>query len=599
MADTISHRGPDGEGYFVDSNIGLAHRRLSIIDIDGGEQPMFNDQGTIGIVFNGEIYNYIELRELLTKLGHSFKTNSDTEVIIKAYEQWGFACQEKLNGMWAFAIWDAKEKHMFLSRDRLGEKPLNYMVYGNSFLFGSEIKSILAYTGDVEPDSEMHELYLFLGYIPSPKTYYKSIKKLSAGKYLVVKKGKVHEHAYWDLPDIEETDLLKDKKQVIKRLDELLHDSVKMRMRSDVPYGAFLSGGLDSSGIVSIMSEISSYPINTYTIGFNEKRFDERNSARIIADLFETEHIEKMVDKSSLEASIRKILYHFDEPFADPAAIPTSYLAKSAAEHVKMVLTGDGGDEVFAGYSNYQSEHFANKYKSLPSFLKKGVSGLIGGMATLVTGDTRYKLNRAKRVLNSFNLPFEERLVTKFVKIDPSETKLLLKDHYHTIDDFIASTLKNCRLKDSFYRLNYFHLKVALPEQMLMKVDKMSMASSLETRAPLLDHRIVELMYQVDKKLKMPTYKDTGVKYMLKSVMKNRLPDEILNRKKQGFEVPLREWFKEGEFENVLNSTQPSTFFNEPMIKRLLNENNRGEFDHGTLLWRILLLQRWDTRSSA
>ena len=361
MADTIAYRGPDHDGYFTDKFVGLAHRRLSIIDLEGGNQPMFNEGKNICIVFNGEIYNYVELKNELINLGHSFNTTSDTEVIIKAYEQWGFTCQERFNGMWAFALWDAKEQFLFLSRDRLGEKPLYYMLYRNTFLFGSEIKSILAYTGDVEPDGEMHELYLFLGYIPSPKTYYKSIKKLPAGNYLIVKKDKIKEYSYWNLPDIGEQDLLKNKNLVTNRLNELIYDSVSMRMRSDVPYGAFLSGGLDSSCIVSTMSEISSFPIKTFTIGFEEKAFDERDSARIIADRFKTEHTEEIVYRSSLEGSIQKVLHHFDEPFADPATIPTSFLAKSASKHVKMALTGDGGDEVFAGYSNYQKRTFSQE----------------------------------------------------------------------------------------------------------------------------------------------------------------------------------------------------------------------------------------------
>lgn len=598
MADTISYRGPDGEGYFIHDFIGLAHRRLSIIDLEGGDQPMFNERRDISIVFNGEIYNYLELQDELIKLGHSFATDSDTEVIIKSYEQWGFACQEKFNGMWAFAIWDAKEQHLFLSRDRLGEKPLNYMLYQNTFLFGSEIKSILAYTGAVEPDHEMHELYLFLGYIPSPYTYYKSIEKLPAGKYLIVKKNKIHEHTYWDLPEIGEKDMMRDKNQVVAQLNELLYDSVKIRMRSDVPYGAFLSGGLDSSCIVSLMSEISPFPVKTFTIGFNEKAFDERDNARIIADKFRTEHTEEIVNKSSLEKSIQKVLHHFDEPFADPAAIPTSYLAQNAARYVKMVLTGDGGDEVFAGYSNYQSELFASGYqKVMPGFTKKITPAIINLIAKMVTGNTRYKLNRIKRVLESFNIPFDKRLITKFVKISPNQIKLLTNNKSYPIDDYISTILSNCKLNDPFYRLNYFQLKGSLPDQMLVKVDKMSMANSLETRAPLLDHRIVELMYQVDKSLKMPTYKDRGVKYMLKSSMTNKLPAEILYRKKQGFEVPLREWFKDREFENVLNSTHSSSEFNAPMIKKLIKENNKGQFDHGTLLWRLLLVQRWLDRS--
>ncbi|MBD0852594.1 asparagine synthase (glutamine-hydrolyzing) [Maribacter arenosus] len=600
MADTISYRGPDGEGFFIDSFVGLAHRRLSIIDLGSGDQPMFNEKKTISIVFNGEIYNYIELKEELKKLGHSFVTSSDTEVIIKAYEQWGFACQEKLNGMWAFALWDAAKQHLFISRDRLGEKPLNYMLYKDSFLFGSEIKSILAYTGAVEPNTDMDELYLFFGYVPSPNTYYKSIKKLPAGNYLVVKNNKVTEHSYWDLPDIDELDLRKDKSKVNAELSELLYDSVRMRMRSDVPYGAFLSGGLDSSSIVAIMSEISSFPVKTFTIGFNEKAFDERDNARIIADKFKTEHYEKIVDKSSLEKSIKDILHHFDEPFADPAAIPTSYLAESAAKHVKMVLTGDGGDEVFTGYSNYQSELFAKRYQnSMPGFLKKSLPAMVDGIGNIATGNIRYKLNRIKRVLDSFNVTFGERLITKFVKIPPPEIKQLLTGNAFPIENFISDTLGNCRLKDPFYRLNYFHLKVSLPDQMLVKVDKTSMANSLETRAPLLDYRIVDLIYQVDKSLKMPTYTDKGVKYMLKNAMQNKLPNEILNRRKQGFEVPLREWFKDSEFDNVLTSTNSLKSLNQKMIKRLIEENQKGKVDHGTLLWRILLLQRWMSQAIA
>ncbi|MDH3697589.1 MAG: asparagine synthase C-terminal domain-containing protein, partial [Flavobacteriaceae bacterium] len=383
------------------------------------------------------------------------------------------------------------------------------------------------------------------------------------------------------------------------QLSELLYDSVKIRMRSDVPYGAFLSGGLDSSCIVSTMSDISTYPVKTFTIGFSEKAFDERKSARLIADRFHTEHSEEIIDRSSLEESIQKILFHFDEPFADPAAIPTSFLAKSASNHVKMVLTGDGGDEVFAGYSTYQSEFFARNYlKVTPGLVKNSLPRLVGLISKLTSGTTRYKLNRIERVLDSFNLPFNERLITKLVKIPPSKVKQMMNRNSYPINDFISSTLGNCTLDDPFYRLNYYNLKVSLPDQMLVKVDKMSMANSLETRAPLLDYRIVELMYQVDKALKMPTYKDKGVKHMLKKIMVNKLPPEILNRKKQGFEVPLREWFKEKEFENVLNTSYSSTAFRPSMIKDIIEENKAGQIDHGTLLWRLLLLNRWLNNSS-
>ena len=594
MADPIHHRGPDGSGYFSNDRVGFAHRRLSIIDLEGGDQPMFNQTGEIGVIFNGEIYNYVELKEQLEKLGHKFLTQSDTEVIIKGYEEWGVDCQKKLNGMWAFALWDEKKQQLLVSRDRLGEKPLNYAISNGTFVFGSEIKSILAYTGPLEPEMDLLQIYLFLGFIPAPYTFYRSVFKLPAGKYLIVKDQEVREHTYWDLPDINEGDLLHDETEICRQLEELLYDSVSMRMRSDVPFGAFLSGGLDSSCIVSLMSEVSAYPIKTFTIGFEEKGYDERAMAKIVADRFKTEHHEHLVNRSSYSESLKNILFHYDEPFADPAAIPTAYLAESAAKQVKMVLTGDGGDEVFAGYSNYQSERFAQMYKDrAPNFLQGGLPKLIKSASPFFSGQFRYGLNRMQRVFDAMDMPFEKRLITKFIKISTEETKSLAFNKYMPIEEFITSALKGCSLKDPFYKLNYFNLKVSLPEQMMNKVDKMSMAYSLETRAPLLDHRIVELMYRVDKSLKMPTYRNSGVKHVLKKTMKSRLPEVIVQRQKKGFEVPLREWFKGREFDQALDLDFSSSGLNMALIKQLITENKSGKADHGKLLWRLVIFHTW------
>ena len=318
MSDVISYRGPDADGFFTNKNVGLAHRRLSIIDLSSGAQPMYNDDGQIVIVFNGEIYNYIEVEQELKALGHTFKTSSDTEVIIRAYEQWGMNCQQKFNGMWAFALWDNYKKQLFISRDRLGEKPLNYAVFDDTFVFGSEIKCIGAYGVPLKPNTDLLELFMFLGYVPEPYTFYNGIKKLKAGHCLLIKDGQVNEHKYWDLPEIKEKELITDERRVVSEFSELFRDSIRIRMRSDVAYGAFLSGGLDSSSIVSIMAEVSSQPVETFTIGFNEKKYDERNMAKIVARRFHTHHHEHLVDVATFDRSLKNILFHYDEPFADP-----------------------------------------------------------------------------------------------------------------------------------------------------------------------------------------------------------------------------------------------------------------------------------------
>ena len=589
MSDIISYRGPDGEGFYLNKNVGLAHRRLSIIDLASGAQPMFNDDKQISVVFNGEIYNYIEIEQELRSLGHRFRTSSDTEVIIRAYEQWGLDCQLKFNGMWSFALWDNRKQRLFISRDRLGEKPLYYGEFDNSLLFGSEIKTIGKYGLPLKPETDMLELFLFLGYIPEPYTFYKGINKLKAGHYLLIKNKHVSVHKYWDLPEVQE--LITDEKEVVRNFSGLLHDSIRIRMRSDVAYGAFLSGGLDSSSIVSVMSGISRQPVETFTIGFNEKRYDERPMAALIAKKFGTNHHEHIVNAGTLDNSLKNILFHYDEPFADPAAIPTEIVSQYAAEDVKMVLTGDGADEVLAGYSTYGSENLSARYRQLPGFIRRALPKVIDAGSSILSGNLRYKGNQAVRVLNNFNAPFQDRLISKSTKLSTRLMKSLYSGAPLQIEDFMENVLKNAGSKDPFYQLTYYNLKVSLPGQMLVKVDRMSMAHSLETRAPFLDHRIVEYMYGVDKKVKLPN--PGGVKNVLKKAMATQLPDEIINRRKKGFDVPLREWFRDDLFDKKLDKHYGQYGLNDQLVKGLFADNKTGRADHGALIWRILIYTGW------
>ena len=317
MTDIIHHRGPDGSGIYTQENIGLGHRRLSIIDLVTGDQPMFNRDQSIAIILNGEIYNYIELRDELIQLGCRFTTTSDTEVVIQAYETWGVDCLEKLNGMWAFALWDNNKKQLFISRDRIGEKPVFYSTWDNSFVFASEMKSIFEYGVERTPMLELLEIYMVTTSIPSPFTFYKQIKKLNPGHYILVNADGLKEVKYWDLPEIDEANMLRDKTFIYEEFEHLLTDSIKIRMRSDVPYGAFLSGGLDSSSIVALMSEISSFPINTFTIGFDDNSFDESKLAQEVADRFNTKHFLGTVEPEGFDEILKKVVFHYDEPFGD------------------------------------------------------------------------------------------------------------------------------------------------------------------------------------------------------------------------------------------------------------------------------------------
>ena len=593
MTDIIRYRGPDDEGHYVEGSIGLGHRRLAIIDLNTGDQPMFNEDKSIALVYNGEIYNYVELREELISLGFSFSTNSDTEVIIKAYEAWGTDCQSKFNGMWAFALWDKRSNQLLLSRDRIGEKPLHYTMVDNSIIFGSEIKSLFEYGMPKIFRPELIEIYLVLNNIPAPHTFFKDIYKLMPGHFIVVKDGKMTDNTYWDLPEIDESNMNTNKDDVYEQFEYLFRDSVRIRMRSDVPFGAFLSGGLDSSSIVATMSDISKFPVHTFTIGFNDIDFDESNLAAMVASRYKTNHIEGEAISDEFNEVLNSLSFHYDEPFGDSSAIPTGVVSKLAANKVKMVLTGDGGDEVLSGYTSYQGVKFANKYQKFPMFVRNSIYSLINLIIPLIKGRYRYKLNRIKNVLYTSNLDFNERIVNKRATTDFKTIKKLTSQIKGIIpvEDFMSDFMAKCPYKDEFYKLMWFNFKFDLPNDFLVKVDRMSMAYSLETRLPFLDHRLIEYMVHVHKDVKMQGWER-------KSVLRNTgfckgLPNDILHAPKKGFSIPLRNWFKDDSFRNTIGKARNlSSLLDEKMIDKILKENTEEIYDNGSFIWHLLILEK-------
>jgi asparagine synthase (glutamine-hydrolysing) len=595
MSETLRHRGPDEGGYFIRGPVALGHCRLTIIDTATGHQPMATSDGHLTIIFNGEIYNYLELREELRSLDHRFLTTSDTEVLVHAYEEWGTDLHRRLNGMWAFAIWDERQKQLFLSRDRVGEKPLHYSVWGGTFLFGSEIKALLAYGLPREANLDVLELYLSLGYVPAPFSFFKHVRKLLPGHYLLVRDGVVEDQSYWGLSTVDEKDFRTDKPNVYEEFEGLLKDSVRIRMRSDVPYGAFLSGGLDSSSVVALMSGISKLPVETFTIGFDEEEFDERDLARGVAATFKTNHHEHVVTYDSVDKSLDEILHHYDEPFGDSSAIPTGYVSEYAAKQVKMVLTGDGGDEVLSGYNAYQSEKLAHLYRMIPRMVGNiPLAGLKVG-TKLFHGRRRLQFERIKRVLDTSVMDFNDRMTTKASIAESGVIRRIvsrLDNKAISFKDYFNEFMSSCPYRDSFYRLMYYNFKLSLPEDMLVKVDRMSMAHSLETRLPFLDHRLVELMSTVHKDVKMSGFER---KTVLRRTIGKSLPQAVLKAPKKGFVVPLREWFKREQVQEELTRLMTSSPLDVDVkiIADIFRKNRSGEADYGNFIWTLFLLGRW------
>lgn len=595
MTDAIEHRGPDAEGQYVRGSVGLGNRRLAIIDLEGGDQPMASADGEVVITFNGEIYNHVELRARLEGLGHRFVSSSDTEVLLAAWRQWGTQMHRELNGMWAFAIWDNRQRRLFLSRDRLGEKPLHYANFDDSFVFGSELKCLLAYGMPKAPNVELTEVYLTLGYVPAPYTYFEGIHKLEAGEYMLVENGKVVRHRYWDLPQVDPRDMIADRAAVNERFEHLLRDSVRLRMRSDVPFGAFLSGGLDSSSIVALMSEIQSRPTATFTIGFEDPAFDERALAALVAGRFGTNHHTEEIRPESFTATLDAVDRAYDEPFGDSSAIPTGFVSEHARRHVKMVLTGDGGDEVLSGYNAYQTEKILPGYNRLPRLLRAMPPRMLGIAARCAPGHLGFRLKRLQGVAHNAALAFEQRLLSKTARADPALIRSLLPSlagRSMPVEEFLGDAMKGCSYTDGFYRQMYFNLKISLPDKMLVKVDRMSMAHSLEVRTPFLDHRLVEYMCTVAKGVKMRRFERKSV---LRDTLAKKLPGALLRAPKRGFGVPLYRWFRDGEFGDRARALTAAAAvpFEPAVVRELVEANASGKRDFGVFLWMLLVLDRW------
>lgn len=597
MVGMIEHRGPDDQGIWVGNGIALGHARLSIIDLTtAGHQPMPNEDGSILTVFNGEIYNFVELRSELSERGYRFKSHTDTEVILNGYHCWGEQIFQRLRGMFAIALWDKRNEQLVLARDRVGKKPLFYAWHGDVLLFGSEVKAILAWPGFMrEPEYEAIHHYLTLQYIPAPWSAFKGVKKLAQASYMVVSRdGKTNIRKYWALPEpmqARRRSLVELKEELVVLLDE----AVRVRMVADVPLGAFLSGGVDSSAVVAMMARHSSGRVKTFCIGFDEAGYDERAYARMVAERYDTDHYE-MVVRPNAAAILPLLAWHYNEPFADPSAIPTYYVAQIARQHVTVALNGDGGDESFLGYTRYLQCLQTEWISRLPRALRQLASHL------LQTIPPDMDCSRVLRVARRWLSYLSEKDSRRYA---PSMAYFYEHDKVAGYDRQLRPFLRNSSLDllEPYFQKSKSYVGGAawadihtyLPDDLLVKVDIASMAHGLEARSPLLDHRLMEWAARIPSAQKM----DSGVtKAILKSALEPFLPNEVLYRPKMGFGVPIDEWFK-GELKelayDVLLSTQARQrgLISPAYVETMLDEHCGGVRLHHTRLWALLILELW------
>jgi asparagine synthase (glutamine-hydrolysing) len=591
MCAALRHRGPDDEGRHVEPGAAVGMRRLSIIDLATGRQPIHNEDETVWVVFNGEIYNYVTLRADLEGRGHRFHTASDTETIVHAYEEWGEGAFSRLRGMFAIAIWDRRERALLLARDRVGIKPLHYVVADDRLYFASEIKSILA--ADAVPpalDFEALDHYLSFLYTPRDASIFAGIRKLPPGHVLRWQRAAIQVHRYWELPANEHPPASEG--EVVEALRATLRDAVRSHLMSEVPLGAFLSGGVDSSLVVGLMAEASSRPVRTFSIGFDDSRYDELAHARVVARHFATEHHELVVRPDAL-AIIDDLVEHFDEPFGDSSAIPTWYVSELARRHVTVVLSGDGGDELFGGYDRYfPHPRVAAFDRWAPPGARAVASAVSPWLPHGVTG---------KNFLRRVARDERGRYLDQIGYFQRDEKRSLLTAEAQRL---IAGGDAEARLGRHFARLQalpwnaqmmHFDFETYLPEDILTKVDRMSMAHSIESRVPLLDNHVVELAARVPAGLKI---RDGRRKHILKQAAAGLLPAGILSRPKQGFAVPISEWFRGGVrelFSDVLLSSRARQrgYFEPRFVERLVREHVAGRRDHSPRLWGLVVLELW------
>lgn len=601
MTSAIAHRGPDDEGYFIGDRVALGHRRLSIIDLASGHQPIFNEDKTVCIVYNGEVFNYLELKKELEEEGHIFSTNSDTETILHAYEQWGADFVTRLRGMFAFCIYDSKKEEAVIARDRLGIKPLFYAEYDGRFVFSSEIKSIISDRGfKREIDREALSSYFMFSYIPAPLTIYRGIRKLLPGHILTLKGGHAEIRQYWDL--CFEPDRKKKEKDFICESMDLLRESVRMRLMSDVPLGAFLSGGVDSSAVVALMSNETRDRVNTFTIGFggNTGSFDdERKYARLVAERYSTNHKEYEV-LPDIGGVIDTIVGAFDEPFADDSAIPSYYVYELARRDVKVALSGLGGDEAFCGYERYLGFHLSGIYNRVPRVLRERViKGLIEGMNEDASGGNR--INRLKRFVRSSSTDDGRRYMGFMTRLGENYRDALFREtgaYAGAIASAEALFLGHFNADNAREPLNkvfYCDIKTYLPEDILACTDRLSMHHSLEVRVPFLDHKLIEYSATIPPELKIKRFRK---KYILKKAVSPLLPEAVISHRKQGFVGPMAMWLKTDLKRLTLKRLSEENVrrhgvLNPQTVKRILDEHFSGRENNDTLIWTLLIFQSW------
>lgn len=603
MMDTLIPRGPDDHGLFVKDNVALGHRRLSIIDLETGHQPMFSDDGSIAIVYNGEVYNFRELKEALQKKGHSFKTHSDTEVVIHAYEEYGEDCLKYFNGMYAFALWDSKKDKLFLARDIFGKKPLYYAIFDNQFIFASELKAMLKHPSvRREIDIKAVSKYLAYEYVPSPLTVFKNIKKLRPSSKLSLQNGNCKVESYWDVKfgRNERFDLA----EAESKLVGLLKDSVRRRLISDVPLGVFLSGGIDSSSVVAMMAdEVAPKDIKTFSIGFREKSYDESSDARRVADFFGTDHHEEMLKPEVMLEVLPRVLETMDEPFADSSIIPTYLVSRFTRRYVKVALGGDGGDEFFLGYPSFLAHKISSYLDMLPSPIKN-IS--VKTLAKFTPRSSKYMSPNFKvnRFLRGLGFPEEIRHQVWMGSFIPKEQeKLFLPNEELDCDpfeiyDITRELFKKVTDLDPLDRAIYIYLRTYMTDDILVKVDRASMANSLEVRAPFLDKDLAEFVMTIPSAMKLKGFR---TKWILKDALKNRLPRQTLLKAKQGFAVPVAKWLKEdlkGLLFDAFNEDKIKRegIFDYGYIKNLVGEFMRNKEDTRKEVWSLFMFEMWYDR---
>ena len=601
MCDAITHRGPDDQGLYLKGPVGMGMRRLSIIDVAGGHQPIFNEDGSICIVFNGEIYNHQELRNEMIEKGHSYTTQTDTESILHLYEEFGTRCVDRLRGMFAFAIWDGRNRKLFIARDRVGIKPLFFTFNKDRLLFSSEIKSILKDpTVPRETDWQALNAYFALSYIPAPRTIFRGISKLLPGHFLVWDNGKVQIEQYWDLTY--RPNRAASTSELSEAFLHHLREAIRLHLISDVPLGAFLSGGIDSSVLVALMSELMTEPVKTFTIGFGgtgSRSGDERPFARLIAKQYGTDHHEREVHPD-VEGVIQKIVTSFDEPFGDDSSIPTYYVSQLAREHVKVALSGLGGDELLGGYERYLGFSLSESYLAIPRWIRERViSPVVGKIPDSPDGSER--ISQLKRFVEFANLPPQQRYFNFRVLLDRNRRTALFSDSIQEelrceeVEEQCGRYYDSANAADPLDRAMYQDVKIYLPDDILANTDRISMHHSLEVRVPFLDHKLMEFCATIPADFKI---RGLQKKYLFKKAVARYLPKQILNKKKQGFVGPMSSWQRNELKEFVRDTLSEANlrthgYLNSQSINRILEEHFSRKSRHDTLIWSLLTFQIW------